>query len=83
MRIRGAPQPHCAAQAKMHGGGTVKTNTKRYPIKHLIDHCGPNPGDWCVMTTTLESGHLIYALGHRRGGEVGCRRSRATLCVLC
>jgi hypothetical protein len=39
-------------------------------MKHLIDHCGPNPGDWCVMTTTLESGHKIYALGHRRGGEV-------------
>ena len=54
----------------MHSGGPVKTHTKRFPTKHLIDHCGANPGDHCVMRTTLESGHKIYALGHRRGGEV-------------
>ena len=31
---------------------------------------GPNSGDWGVMTTKVAGGHVIYALGHRRGGTV-------------
>eukprot|EP00965_Chrysotila_dentata_P258231 6213150-Pleurochrysis_carterae.AAC.2 len=36
----------------------------------LKELCGPEPGDLCVMSTKLDTGHIIWALGHRRGGEV-------------
>ena len=50
--------------------GDVKTKTTRYPTKKIQELCGPNPGDWCVMSSTLADGFKIYAIGHRRGGEV-------------
>ena len=57
-------------QAGVHGGGAVKGHTKRFPHSALTEECGPEPGDWATMTSELESGHKIFALGHRRGGQV-------------
>ena len=54
----------------LYGYGDVKTLTSRYPTKELIDLVGPNSGDWGVMTTKVTGGHVVYALGHRRGGTV-------------
>ena len=54
----------------LYGYGDVKTQTTRYPTQELIDLVGPNSGDWAVMTTVVSGGHLIYAIGHRRGGTV-------------
>ena len=53
-----------------YGIGDVKTKSSRYPIKKVQELCGPNAGDWCVLQTVLEDGFKIYAIGHRRGGEV-------------
>lgn len=50
--------------------GDVKTKTARYPIKKIQELCGDNPGDWSCMTSELEDGTKIMAVGHRRGGEV-------------
>ena len=55
--------------------GDVKTHTKRYPTAALKGATGTRNGDWAVMTTTLDSGANIYAISHRRGGEV------FTLCI--
>lgn len=55
---------------KLHSIGDIKMHNKRYPSTQLKEYTGPNPGDWAVMTTTLESGHNIYAYSHRRGPEV-------------
>eukprot|EP00965_Chrysotila_dentata_P146023 4823822-Pleurochrysis_carterae.AAC.1 len=40
--------------------GNVKGKTKRFCGDELKQSCGPNPGDWSVMSTKLESGHIIY-----------------------
>ena len=50
--------------------GDVKTKSSRYPIHKIKELCGPEPGDWCVMSTTLDDGFKVFAIGHRRGGEV-------------
>mmetsp|Transcript_30289 Transcript_30289/g.73683 ORF Transcript_30289/g.73683 Transcript_30289/m.73683 type:complete len:454 (+) Transcript_30289:467-1828(+) len=50
--------------------GDVKTKTSRYPVHKIQELCGPNPGDWSVMSTELDDGFKVYAIGHRRGGEV-------------
>ena len=55
---------------KLYGIGDVKTKTTRYPIKKIQELCGPLPGDWCVMSTQLDDGFKVWAIGHRRGGEV-------------
>ena len=54
----------------LYGLGDVKTKTKRYPIKKVQELCGPNPGDWCLLSTKLDDGFKVYAIGHRRGGVV-------------
>ena len=54
----------------MYGIGDVKTKTSRYPVKKIMELCGPNAGDWSLMSSELEGGFKIYAIGHRRGGEV-------------
>ena len=54
----------------LYGIGDVKTKTSRYPVKKIQELCGPLPGDWCLMSSELEDGFKIYAIGHRRGGEV-------------
>ena len=54
----------------LYGIGDVKTKTARYPVKKIQELCGPMPGDWCVMSTKLHDGFKVYAIGHRRGGEV-------------
>lgn len=50
--------------------GDVKTKSSRYPVKKIQELCGPAAGDWCVMSSEFEDGFKIYAIGHRRGGEV-------------
>ena len=54
----------------MWGYGDVKTHTSRTPIKELIEAVGPNSGDWAVFTTVVAGGHIVFAIGHRRGGTV-------------
>ena len=54
----------------LYGIGDVKTKTSRYPVKKIQELCGPLPGDWCLMSTELQDGFKIFAIGHRRGGEV-------------
>lgn len=54
----------------LYGIGDVKTRTSRYPVKKIVELCGPQPGDWSVMSTSLDDGFKVYAIGHRRGGEV-------------
>ena len=48
----------------------VKTNSARYPVKYVIDNCGPDSGDWIVLTSEDANGHPMYCIGHRRGGTV-------------
>eukprot|EP00966_Prymnesium_polylepis_P157993 3651839-Prymnesium_polylepis.1 len=45
--------------------GDVKTHTARFPTQALMNHVGPNSGEWAVMTTTVAGGHKIFAIGHR------------------
>lgn len=54
----------------LYGIGDVKTRTSRYPVNKVKELCGTAPGDWSVMSTTLDDGFKVYAIGHRRGGEV-------------
>eukprot|EP00966_Prymnesium_polylepis_P336390 7391559-Prymnesium_polylepis.1 len=54
----------------VYGFGDVKTNSSRFPVKYLQEHCGQQPGDWITLTTTDEKGRLLLAIGHRRGPAV-------------
>lgn len=54
----------------LYGIGDVKTKTSRYPVQKIKELCGQEPGDWSVMSTELADGFKVYAIGHRRGGEV-------------
>ena len=54
--------------------GDVKTNTSRFPKTELAEHCGPDSGDWAVMTTNIKlpDSTMLPAMGlaHKRGPEV-------------
>eukprot|EP00966_Prymnesium_polylepis_P030189 701586-Prymnesium_polylepis.1 len=41
--------------------------TDRFPQKELEQSCGPESGDWSVMSTQMAGGHKLYAVCHRRG----------------
>lgn len=51
----------------------------RFADDQLEQHCGPESGDWSVMSTTLAGGHAAYGIAHRRGGVVS---SLPLLCLL-
>lgn len=50
--------------------GNIKQIRSRFPVDQLEQHCGPESGDWSVMTTRVLDGKLVYGVGHRRGGVV-------------
>jgi hypothetical protein len=68
-------------EAGMHFVGDVKTDTNRYPVKELQQWCCHAHGDHAVMSSILiEAGPnqpevKVYAIGHRRGGEVSAPRA--------
>lgn len=43
--------------------------TSRFPKVQLENHVGPESGDWAVMKTRVND-HLVYTVGHRRGGSI-------------
>lgn len=50
--------------------GNIKQIRSRFPVDQLEQHCGPESGDWSVMTTRVLDDKLVYGVGHRRGGVV-------------
>jgi hypothetical protein len=58
----------------LHFMGDVKTNTKGFPVNALEEATGEERGAWAVLETkvTLTNGEerKLYAISHRRGGEV-------------
>eukprot|EP00965_Chrysotila_dentata_P211962 6186742-Pleurochrysis_carterae.AAC.1 len=65
------PRAHrrTGSKADIYLFGDVKGKTKRFCGDGLKQRCGINPGNWSIMSTVLESGHKVYGIGHRRGGE--------------
>ena len=48
----------------------MKQLVSGFPQAELEAHCGPDSGDWNVMTSTLSNGKRVYGIAHRRGMSV-------------
>eukprot|EP00965_Chrysotila_dentata_P102541 3385218-Pleurochrysis_carterae.AAC.7 len=57
-------------QGRLFMLGYIMGHTRRYPGSELDELCGVEPGDWYVMSSKLDRGHNIWAVGHRSGSEV-------------
>lgn len=50
--------------------GDLKNQTMGFPKAELEAHCGPEQGDWAVMSSVLQDGNPVYGIAHRRGMAV-------------